>query len=147
MNETLESLVWTLNVLIWTGLSSLAIDNVTSILTSVDLLERPRLWFASKLPRLANLASCAFCQSWWLCFPTGISVVYFPDARVVQAFIVAMVIHRVSQFLYEFFDRYLNRAPMNLFATVVKPGSGDEVKPGLEDGGPESGGDGDVGSP
>jgi hypothetical protein len=115
------NLTETINLILWMGLSALAIDNLTDILTTVDLLEKPRLWFQVFFPRLRKLAACAYCQAWWLCIPTSIIVVMFPELKAPQVIIVAFAMHRMIQASSEFFDRYRGRAPLNVFATVVRP--------------------------
>ena len=112
------SLLDTINLILWIGLSALAIDDLTDILTSVDLLERPRLWFQLAFPRLGKIAVCAYCQSGWLSIPTAVFLVMFPCLVAAQVVIVALATHRVVQFLTEFFERYKGRAPLNVFATV-----------------------------
>lgn len=111
----------TLNLILWMGISSLAIDNLADILTTVDLLERPRLWFQLAFPRLGKIAVCAYCQSFWFLIPTSFFLVSMPEFQSVKIAIVALAMHRMAQFLTEFFDRYKGRAPLNVFATVVQP--------------------------
>jgi len=122
------SLLETINLILWMGLSALAIDNLTDILTSVDLLERPRLWFQLAFPRLGKIAVCAYCQSWWLCIPTSVVLVTVPGLVAVQVAIVALAMHRMTQASSEFFDRYRGRAPLNVFATVVQPKDQEDTK-------------------
>jgi len=57
------------------ALFALAIENLTDILTTVDLLEKQREWFRNKFPRIAKLATCAYCQTWWL---SGIAGLFLP---------------------------------------------------------------------
>lgn len=114
------SITDTLNLILWMGLSSLAIDDLTNILTTVDLLEKPRLWFQLFFPRLRKIAVCAYCQSWWLCIPTSVVLVTFPGLVAVQIAIVAFAMHRMTQASSEFFERYMGRAPLNVVATVFK---------------------------
>jgi hypothetical protein len=57
------------------ALIALAIENLTDILTTVDLLEKQREWFRNKFPKVAKLATCNYCQTWWL---SGIAGLFLP---------------------------------------------------------------------
>jgi hypothetical protein len=109
----------------------LAIDNITDIVSTVELLKPMREKFKAKFPGFAKLAECRYCQSFWLsglvsavcplAFPImsklfGDSIVIWVTAWVVSWF----AIHRAAQFTREFMDRYLNRAPMSLFIQTAQ---------------------------
>lgn len=56
-------------------LAALAIDQLTGILTSVDLLEGARARFRKTFPRIGKLSWCGYCQSFWL---SGIAGIILP---------------------------------------------------------------------
>jgi hypothetical protein len=47
-------------------LVALATDQLTGILTSVDILEGARAWFRRTFPSVGKLSWCGYCQSFWL---------------------------------------------------------------------------------
>jgi hypothetical protein len=54
---------------------AIAIDQITDMTTSLDLLEGIRAKFRLTFPRLAKLSWCSFCQSFWL---SGIAAWFMP---------------------------------------------------------------------
>lgn len=121
----------------------LAIDNITDIVSTVDLLAPAREWFKAKFPKFGKIAECRYCQSLWLsAIATGFCPVaypalshYFGDTAVIWliGWLASwFATHRTIQFTREFMDRYLNRAPLNVFLQAEEP------VPPTEDTAPES---------
>jgi len=103
-------------LLAWFLLSVLAIDNLTNILTTVDLLEWPRIKFQLMFPRLGKLATCHYCQAFWLSGPAAYFLLYGPaEFKII---VLWLALHRLVQLSTEFHERYLGRAPQSLFITT-----------------------------
>jgi hypothetical protein len=108
-------------------LVAIAIENITDILTTVDLLEKKREWFRNKFPKIGKLATCNYCQTWWL---SGIVALFIPLTLVSGIFECAilgyvvkwivgwLVISRVANFfgvtyavcnsIEDFLSQYIN---------------------------------------
>jgi hypothetical protein len=71
-----------------------------------------RSGFWDAFPLLNKLAGCKFCEMFWL---TGLFLL-LPMPLLVTTW---LAIHRLAQFLSEFLERYLNRAPLSVF--IQKP--------------------------
>jgi len=70
------------------ALVALAIENATDILTTVDLLEKQRKWFRNRFPRIGKLATCSYCQTFWL---SGIAGFFLPMTLLSCLFDCTMV--------------------------------------------------------
>jgi len=107
-------------------LSIVAIENVTSIFTTVDLLDWLRNylskrtgWFGKKLYKLAI---CQFCQSFWLCmlfgfwFPVNPFLITgtYDYAFLAKWGLIWFSSHGLVLLLAEAKYRYLNRAPFSV---------------------------------
>ena len=103
----------------WFLLSVLAVDNLSHILTSVDLFERFRKWVQDNF-KFGKLAVCAYCQSFWLSIPVAFWLISGDLPLIAKWVIVALAMHRLANFVSEFGERYLNRAPINVFAIIKK---------------------------
>lgn len=100
-------------------LTALAIENLTDMLVTVDLLESWRLRFEAAFPTIGKIAKCKYCQSFWL---SGLAAFALPALDMTGGFFivwfslhlmvhVARVVHEAS---HEFLERYLNRAPLRV---------------------------------
>jgi hypothetical protein len=67
----------------------MAIENLTDILTTVDLLEKQREWFRNKFPKISKLATCSYCQTWWL---SGIAALVLPLTIISDLFNTCTII-------------------------------------------------------
>jgi hypothetical protein len=65
-----------LNFALLFALFSMAISNLSEMLTMIDLFERPRNWFFEKFPRIGKLAICKYCQSWWMSGAASFALVF-----------------------------------------------------------------------
>ena len=104
-------------------LSVFAINNITNILTTVDLLESSRIKFQTKFPKIGKLAVCCYCQSFWLSMIVSglMTVLAWPCPSI--PFYIGWVLtwfcmHRIIELVDQFYQRYLNQAPVTVFATV-----------------------------
>jgi hypothetical protein len=104
----------------WLFLTVLAVENLSHILTTVDLLEPIRCWLQARLGKLGKLATCGYCQSFWLSIAAAYFLINDPLPFAVKWIVVALAAHRAANFISEFMERYMNRAPLNIFATVRK---------------------------
>ena len=95
-------------------LLALAIENLSDILVNVDIawMEKTRAWF-EKVPYIGKLARCRYCQMLWLAVLFCLVV---PPVWMVMA----LALHRVGQLISEFYERYLNRAPLNIYVQQPK---------------------------
>ena len=108
-------------------LGILAVEDAARILTTVDLLERPRNWFQSKFPKIGKLATCRLCQSFWmslafgLAYPVGPFLLVFPEALALPAKVLLIWLssHGLATLWAEGVDRYLNRAPDSKFVRAI----------------------------
>lgn len=89
-------------------LIALAVENLADILVNIDLLENTRARFEVTFPKFKKLARCKYCQMFWL------SAIYF-SLGVPILVVNCFAVHRIAQFFNEFFRRYLNDAPINIF--------------------------------
>jgi len=107
-------------------LGVLAIEHITAIFTSVDLLDGMRKWLSGKQGRLGRIvykiATCQFCESFWLCLIFGFWFPIDPFLVIGQydfAFLSKWILvwfsaHALIVMLSEFKTRYLNRAPFSV---------------------------------
>lgn len=93
--------------MIYWMLLALAVENAADMLTGLDLFEPGRVWFENSVPRFSKLARCKYCQTFWL---FGLCVLLLPPFWLVAWFAG----HRIIQLISEFYDRYLNRAPITI---------------------------------
>lgn len=101
----------------------IAIENIADILTSVDLLDGARTWYKKAFPKLERLATCKYCQMFWLC------LLFFCVWTPPTSLIMALAGHRLATLFSEFCERYLNRAPTHLFVqTTAAAESGSSQK-------------------
>lgn len=108
---------------------ALAIDNATDILTTVDLLEPLRTRFDAAYPRFSKIGRCKFCMSFWLSGLAGLAFPFLGMSFVLGWIITWFSLHRATQALddvyrlmFEFKNRYINYAPINVRVTQVKDG-------------------------
>jgi hypothetical protein len=104
---------------------ALAVANLSNLLTTVDLLECPRKWFERNFPRLAKLATCQLCQSFWM---SGASSVFlslwawegFSGWVPIWARIpvVWLAIHLAARMIHLVVDGVPIRTPVGLYAMV-----------------------------
>lgn len=107
--QSLQEEVLMLEFVLLFLLVAMAISNFSDILATVDLLDRPRDWFVSRLPRLGKLATCKYCQSWWMsaasspflvmwAWPSGLQVPLWASIPVcwVALHFVAKTLHCVD---------------------------------------------------
>lgn len=109
-----------MNNLIWILPTIFAIDNLSDMITYLDLFEKPRTWFQNKFPRLGKLATCRLCQTMWL---SGFMSIWFFMEQIplsIQFIVFWLALHRIILFVEEFGERYFNRAPSSLFVTIKK---------------------------
>lgn len=109
-------------------MTTLAIERLTEITTTVDSLECLRAFWEKMFPKVQLLATCKFCQTFWL---SGIIGIITPFSLIqglafnlfigfiLKSFILWLSLWGMALIWSEFMDRYLNRAPINLF--VMKP--------------------------
>lgn len=90
-------------------LAVLAIENTADILSGVDLLQGARQWFSSEFPKIGKLATCKYCQMLWL------SLMFFCVWMPPACLLTALAAHRLATLASEFYDRYLNRAPLSVY--------------------------------
>lgn len=104
-----------------------AINNLTSILTTVDLLEQPRLWLGLRLGRFAKIVQCKYCQSFWL---SGLSTLFVTNISYAVSLnfwigwgITWFALHRAIEIFDQWATKAINDAPINIYGTVnvVKP--------------------------
>lgn len=88
----------------------LAVDNVSDMLTNLDLLEWARN-ILDKVPFFGKIGRCKYCQSFWL-----LGIAMCPWIAVPSWAIFWLAMHRIVQFVGEFYDRYLNRAPLTIMS-------------------------------
>lgn len=108
-------------------LGVLAVENLATLLSTVDLLDRPRKWLNNKSPVAGKLASCRLCQSFWLslafslAYPMGPFVDFFGEryGAIAGTLLVWLSAHGLAVMWAEFRDRYLNRAPDTKFVRAV----------------------------
>lgn len=118
-------------VLIWFLLTILAINQLSRILTSVDLLEDARFWFGATFPKFQKLSICVFCQTFWF---SGIASYFLVDLIKVSSpwlfnyAVVWLAVHWICEIVNEFKERYLNRAPLTVYAQVDQRTSNSEDK-------------------
>lgn len=101
-------------------LMCIAINNLTDILSNVDLLHGCRTWFQHKFPRLGKIATCQYCQSFWL---SGIGTFIFLENQLnVYNILIWIVLwfsaHRIIQVINEFCERFLSRTSLPVNANV-----------------------------
>lgn len=94
-------------------LMALAIENMADILTTNDLLEPYREFFAN-WPVIGKLSTCKYCQMFWL------SVLCFGFWMPPSWVFFILAVHRTSFLISEFYDRYVNRAPLHLYMQQAK---------------------------
>jgi len=112
----------------------LAIENIADILTNHDLFISIREWFErifkkigekmdfilrrvpflkrllQRAGRIFNkLTTCKYCQMFWL------SLIFFCLWMPPSNLMLAFAAHRIATLVSEFYDRYLNRAPISVF--------------------------------
>ena len=87
----------------------LAIENLSDILVKVDLLQGCRDWFKKNFPKIGKLAECKYCQMFWM------SLFCFCVAMPPSCLILALSAHRLATLVSEFYDRYMNQAPLNVY--------------------------------
>ena len=104
----------------WLVLTILAVENLSHILTTVDLLEPVRCWLQARLGKLGKLAVCGYCQSFWLSILAAYFLINGPLPFAMEWIVVALAAHRAANFVSEFGERYMNRAPLSIFATIRK---------------------------
>lgn len=97
---------------------ALAAENIAEILTNTDPLElgylpQARAWCETNLGKFGKLATCKYCQMFWLCL-------LFTTAVMPAWFIACFALHRVCQFFSEFYERWMNRAPTSVFLMQAK---------------------------
>ena len=106
--------------LIWILPTIFAIDNLSDMITYLDLFNKPRTWFQNKFPKLGKLATCRLCQTFWL---SGFMSIWFFMEQIplpIQFIVFWLALHRIILFVEEFGERYFNRAPSSLFVTIKK---------------------------
>lgn len=93
----------------------LAIENLADMLTGLEHLEWARK-LLDKVPFFGNIGRCKYCQSFWL---IGLTLC----VAVPQWLVMWFGIHRIVTLVSEFFDRYLNRAPLTIMnvGDISKP--------------------------
>ena len=104
----------------WFLLTVIAVENLSHILTTVDLLESPRAWLQDRLGKLGKLAACGYCQSLWLSVAAAYWLVNGPLPFAMKWIVAALAAHRAANAVSEFMDRYMGRAPWSVFATIRK---------------------------
>jgi hypothetical protein len=108
----------------------LAVENLADMLTTLDIFDVPRKKFQAccvklRIPKAAKLAECKFCLSFWLCLAASF---FAPPLWLVAS----LAAHRACQFLSEFAERYFNRWPTTVSATIQNVGE-DTAKTEEED--------------
>jgi hypothetical protein len=102
-------------------LFSMAISNLSDILTTVDLLVKPRDWFALTFPRLGKIATCKYCQSWWMSGAASVGLVSWAWPSVlpvpfwVSVLICWVALHLAAKTLHKLDDGIPIVFPMGLF--------------------------------
>jgi hypothetical protein len=94
----------------------LAAENLADMLTTLDLFATPRRLFQEgcsklRIPEMGKLAECRFCQVFWICL--ALLLLGLPSLPI-----ACLAAHRACQFLSEFSERYFNRWPVTVSATV-----------------------------
>lgn len=100
----------------------IAVENIADILTTVELLERPRAWYKKTFPKVERLATCKKCQMLWL------SLLFFCFWMPPLSLVTALAAHRLGTLFSEFCDRYLNRAPSHLFVQTMAAAADDPLQ-------------------
>jgi hypothetical protein len=109
-----------MNNLIWIIPTIFAIDNLSDMITYLDLFDKPRTWFQNKFPKLGKLVTCRLCQSMWL---SGFMSIWFFTEQIpltIQFIVFWLALHRIILFVEEFGERYFNQVPSSLFVTIKK---------------------------
>lgn len=86
----------------------LAIENLADMLTNLEYLEWARK-LMDKIPFFGKIARCKYCQSFWL-----VGLTLCPAIAIPQWAVMWLGLHRIVTLAAEFFDRYLNRAPITI---------------------------------
>lgn len=94
-------------------LMCIAINHFTDILVNVDLLQTCRECFEKTFPKLAKLATCMFCQSFWLLGISSCAFCIWNYNLTLFAFLLWPVLwfsgHKGIQLLNEMSERYMTR--------------------------------------
>lgn len=114
-------------------LTVLAVENLAEILLTKVSLKECLAWFGKSYPKTAaffeelragfwdafptlkKMSECKYCLSWWIALFVSYWIVCPPMPLMIQWPITALAIHRLITLLAEFFDRYLNRAPLSVW--------------------------------
>ena len=102
----------------WLMLYALAVSDAIAILAVFEIRKKIEIWLEKHWPRMAKLASCEFCQMFWLC--GFLSLWGFNPPFAVKWIVLWLAMHRLAMLVNEFCERYLNRAPLSVFATIDK---------------------------
>jgi hypothetical protein len=132
------------------ALFSMAVANLSDLLTSVDLLDRPREGINESFPRVGKIAIFKYCQSWWMSGASSPLLVFWawPEGLVVPQWASIVLcwfaIHMVARTLHRVDDGWPIVFPQGVFVISNNAddnadeeeelGTGDDV-PGVEDSG------------
>jgi protein tyrosine phosphatase (PTP) superfamily phosphohydrolase (DUF442 family) len=80
---------------------------------------------------LAKLAECRYCQMFWMLLGLSVVINIYGMPKWLGVIVFLLAAHRIAQFFWEFFDRYMNRAPMevNLHGLPPMPSVLDDRSP------------------
>jgi hypothetical protein len=108
-------------------LGVLAVEDVATILLTVDLLDGPRTWARAKFPKIGKIVTCRLCQSFWLSLAFGLVFPVEPfrelipngPADILKVLLVWLPCHGLSMMWAEARERYMNRAPDSKFVRAI----------------------------
>lgn len=112
----------------------MAISNFTYILSTVDLLETYRKSFCNLFPNVCKLATCKFCQSFWLSGLCSLvlSLFYWPQEIVllfpIRVLLIWFSMHLFSRTIHKIDDGIPLIFPMGVYSMVnIKKDDNNEI--------------------